>query len=141
MLRRVAPAFMTIAVMLFVANCSSDSNPTDSGGTGDETPSFAADILPILTTSCAKSPCHDETASAGLRLTSAVAYSNLVDVISSEDNSKKRIDPGDAQNSYLIMKLEGRQTVGERMPRGEAALPSSQIQLIRTWIDDGAPNN
>ena len=50
---------------------------------------------------------------------------------------------GDAENSYLVHKLEGRaDIVGQRMPRTSGPfLTEGQISIIRRWIDQGAQNN
>jgi hypothetical protein len=47
--------------------------------------------------------------------------------------------PGDPDHSLLIQKLEGTQTVGQRMPRGGPFLDQSTIDVIRQWITNGAP--
>ena len=49
--------------------------------------------------------------------------------------------PGDAQGSYLVKKLEGRHPIGARMPALYDPRPQSEIDVIRTWIDEGARNN
>jgi len=38
------------------------------------------------------------------------------------------------------MKLEGRQTVGTKMPQG-GSLASNSLQNIKNWINKGAKNN
>jgi hypothetical protein len=75
-----------------------------------------------------------------LRLTSPDAYANLVGVPSSQ-RTLMRVAPNDSANSYLIHKLEGRaDIVGHRMPPAPV-LSSEDVQTIRRWIDQGAPNN
>jgi hypothetical protein len=49
--------------------------------------------------------------------------------------------PGNAEDSYLVVKLEGRQTIGQRMPLGRAPLDSIDMGNLRNWIDRGAKNN
>ena len=50
--------------------------------------------------------------------------------------------PNDAENSYLIHKLDGRAgMVGDLMPVGAAALSTAQIDVIKQWINAGAANN
>ena len=51
--------------------------------------------------------------------------------------------PGNANNSYLVMKLEGAASItGLRMPRnGPPFLTDAQVQMIRAWITAGAANN
>ena len=53
-----------------------------------------------------------------------------------------RVAPNDAENSYLIHKLEGRASIsGNRMPRDGPFLTIEEIAVIRSWIDMGAANN
>jgi hypothetical protein len=88
--------------------------------------------------------CHNAVGSRfnGLDLSPAVSYGNLVNVASTGKAGAVRVIPGDAENSYLIHKLEGRSTIaGVRMPLGGPFLESGQIQVIERWIEIGAPNN
>ena len=52
-----------------------------------------------------------------------------------------RVAPGDADNSYLIQKLEGNASVGGQMPLGGTPLPPDQINTVRQWIIDGATDD
>jgi hypothetical protein len=51
------------------------------------------------------------------------------------------IVPGKADSSNLIKKLSPNPPFGDRMPQGGPYLPDSTIQMIRTWINQGAKNN
>jgi hypothetical protein len=104
--------------------------------------SFSADVQPIFSRSCAKSGCHAGAGvQQGLSLESGKSYTLLVGVASMEDPSLKRVDPGRSDLSYLIDKLEGT-GLGDRMPLGGPPfLPDAEVQLIKDWIDQGAPNN
>lgn len=55
------------------------------------------------------------------------------------------VQPGNAAASYLYVKISSATPcAGARMPRGEFAsvpLPDCQIDLIKRWIDSGAPND
>jgi hypothetical protein len=83
--------------------------------------------------------CHlGATAPQGLRLDAANSYALLVGVTSAQEPPLVRVQPGNPGNSYLIRKLEGTQTVGDRMPLNLTPLPASDIQVIRQWIQDGA---
>ncbi|MGD9347217.1 MAG: hypothetical protein PVH84_15230 [Candidatus Aminicenantes bacterium] len=136
---------LIICASVFLYQCGSDSNPnspsTPETDTPIENPSFSQDIQSIFNTSCATSGCHNSVAEAGLNLLQSEAYSNIVNVDSTQVPSKKRVLPNDAQNSYLVEKIEGRQSVGSRMPLNRSALSSTQIQNIRNWINQGAQNN
>lgn len=50
--------------------------------------------------------------------------------------------PGQGAESIIILKLRGEANFGDRMPKPPApALTESTIDLIETWIDEGALNN
>jgi hypothetical protein len=104
-------------------------------------PAFGADIQEIFDRrGCTASGCHGSAQSAGLDLRSGSAYGSLVNVQASSEPIV-RVIPNDAQNSYLVIKLEGRQSVGAQMPRGGSPLDTIDMRNIRNWIDTGAPNN
>ncbi len=119
----------------------------DYGDNGNEPetpisdPSFSNHIQPIFTNNCALGGCHNSTAQEGLNLSQGVAYSNIVNVASTQVPASMRVLPGDAANSYLVKKIEGTQTVGVRMPKDRSALSSVSIQNIKNWINRGAKNN
>ena len=76
-------------------------------------------------------------------LTSAAnSFANLVSTSSLQEPLLDRVTPGDADNSYLIHKLEGVDAGGQpittnQMPPG-SALSQATIDVIRQWIDAGA---
>jgi hypothetical protein len=49
--------------------------------------------------------------------------------------------PGNSAQSLLIRKLSATPPFGARMPFGGAPLPDSTIQIIKSWIDQGALDN
>jgi hypothetical protein len=51
------------------------------------------------------------------------------------------IIPGNSAQSLLVQKLSASPPFGEQMPLGGTPLPDASIQLIRTWIDQGAKDN
>ena len=105
-------------------------------------PAFGANIQEIFNRiGCSDSTCHGAALSANMDLRSGAAYENLVNVVSFSDAAFMRVSPNDAQNSYIVMKLEGRQTVGDRMPLNRAILDAIDLTNIRNWINTGAPNN
>jgi hypothetical protein len=103
---------------------------------------FSADVQPIFTRSCAKFGCHaGAIVQQGLSLEEGKSYGNIVGVPSMEDPSLMRVNSGMSDLSYLVLKIEGK-GLGDRMPAdGPPYLPDAEIQLIRDWIDQGAPNN
>ena len=49
---------------------------------------------------------------------------------------------GDAQNSNMIILMEGRADPSISMPHGaDQQIAEQEIQIIRSWIDQGAKNN
>jgi hypothetical protein len=134
-------ALPALAMMLLYCCGSNSSTNTTTPSTAKDDPSFAGDIQPIFTANCVSSGCHGGTASAELTLLQGQSYVNVVNVASTEDASKKRILPNDATNSYLVMKIEGRQTSGARMPFGGSPLNNTDIQNIKNWVNKGAKNN
>jgi len=143
MLRKNALWFCLFSVLILSVSYCDGTSPTQTETPNPikEDPSFSQDIQPIFTSSCAVSNCHNATAQAGLVLLQGQAYNNIVNVNSTQDPSKKRVNPENANNSYLVIKIEGRQTTGGRMPLGGAALSNTQIQNIKNWINRGAKNN
>ena len=107
----------------------------------DATCSVPPEVQTIITSQCA--PCHTTGSSGGLKLDPAdVGYTALVNHNASAAacNSRVRVVPGDAVNSYLIAKLRNTPGIcGLPMPRNRAALPEEQIQTIEAWIN-GLPH-
>jgi hypothetical protein len=115
-------------------------------------PTFASiqrDILEAADASgrAACTNCHTDVGgrnpSGGLNLRHDLAYAALVNVASRNKAGAIRVIPGDADNSYIIHKLEGRSDiVGERMPRtGGPYLTEGQMTIIKRWIATGANND
>jgi len=86
--------------------------------------------------------CHNTrfaSVNGGLDLSHDAAYASLVGVPSGAKPGAVRVVPGDAGNSYLIHKLEGRSgIVGLRMPISGPYLTTGQIAVIQRWIELGA---
>ena len=106
--------------------------------------SFATQIQPLLTANCTGNACHDAMVPAeGLNLTAAASYGELVNKPSGQCSAYKLVEPTAPERSYVVMKLSagGPCFIGTRMPKAAMALSSTQIQLVRDWIYNGAPNN
>lgn len=126
--------------------------------------SFADDVMPIFEAKCNSASCHGSpsTPDADLFLGNASGndedtilevYGELVNVDGSNALGMFRVDPGDPENSWLMVKLDGDMSCpqaqpfcagscGQRMPRGAGAmpLPDSELDIIRSWIANGAPS-
>ena len=74
-----------------------------------------------------------------MNLTSAAtSFASLVNVLAVTGGGIDRVEPGNPNQSYLVHKIEGTQTVGVRMPAGGAPLDAATIAAIRLWITNGA---
>ncbi len=95
----------------------------------------------LFTPNCAVSGCHSGGSSPlGLDLSNDNSYANLVNIASVQQPGKLRVEPGDADNSYLVQKLRGDSGItGERMPRDGARLDQALIDSLVQWINNGAP--
>jgi hypothetical protein len=134
---------------LVAAACGGSSSPaapsgSTGGGSGSTAVTFSTLQTQIFSVSCTS--CHTDagrTPAGGLNLTPGSSYGALVNVASSEKAGAVRVIPGDPENSYLVQKLRGDAgIVGLRMPRsGPPFLTDDQVNLVKQWIQQGAPNN
>jgi len=99
-----------------VSNCSPDSVY------------FVNEIMPIISSNCTMSGCHDNVTHAdGVNLTT---YAKIMQYVS----------PGNATNSKLYKVII--KTDGDRMPPAPMApLTADQKAKIQKWINQGAKNN
>ncbi|MGC4057612.1 MAG: hypothetical protein QM743_05745 [Chitinophagaceae bacterium] len=79
---------------------------------------WSADIQPMVQASCAKSGCHDASASAGINLTTYSGAKSIVD-----------------DGRFLRVIEDG------SMPQGASKWDDCSINKLRRWINNGASNN
>ncbi|MEO8604980.1 MAG: hypothetical protein ABI629_20600 [bacterium] len=95
---------------------------------------------------CLSAGCHNSQAVAGgLNLSPGASYDALVNVLS--DNTVAQADglvrakPFAPTESFLLIKVTAPSAgEGGRMPLGMQALSADDIDLIRNWLIQGAPN-
>jgi hypothetical protein len=97
---------------------------------------------------CTEQICHGSGAEGDLDLRADVAYDNLIEVLSSQ-SSDDRVEPGEADRSLLWLKLAaktdpgqippGKQVPGSPMPQIGNPLSKDELELVRLWIYNGAP--
>ena len=143
--------FLLSAVcVLALANTACDEKLSSiTGPTPDLSPSFSSIQRTIFNATdpsgrLACVQCHTEgrPLTGNLLLTEGRSYQQLVGRASTGKRGETLVIPGDPDNSYLVKKLEGRDIVGERMPRSNGPfLTEGQIRVIRRWITEGAANN
>lgn len=99
-------------------------------------PSFRHDVKPILQGNCVE--CHHPGGQgykqSGLDMTT---YEGLM----KGTRYGRVVIPGDAFSSNLVVLIEGRADPSISMPFHKSPLGDDQIEIIKRWIDSGAPNN
>ena len=142
-------AIVVVAALTSLAGCGGGSGegldengrPLASGG-GPVVlqPTLASIQANVFSPSCAIPGCHGGgSVQQGLRLDPGFSATNLINVVSPRDANLIRVVPGNPNASFIIQKLEGRQTLGDRMPQFGPYLPQPTIDVIRQWIQLGAP--
>ena len=137
--------YLPLLIALILIGCSSDADNGMITGPVTEEPdnqtptvvSFSMQVQPIFAASCGGSGCHVGGSASGVNLASwsATMASN------GSQYGGPSVVAGSAAISPLVDKLGSSPRFGSRMPLGRAALTSSQIASISSWINDGAPNN
>ena len=141
--------FLLVLMMFALSSCkhqpqvlpldpnSGTENPgggNGGGGTNNCDPNvvyFEQQILPLIVSNCAKSGCHTTADHEdGIILNS---YNTIM--------SDGEIDPGNPGNSELYEAITETDPDDIMPPPPHSPLTSSQITLIRTWIQQGAQNN
>lgn len=97
---------------------TSTSSVNDTGSCSLDTVYFVQTVLPMLTSSCAQSGCHQGILDN---------YRGIMSIVS----------PGQPGESDLISITSS----GRMPPRGYTALTAAQIAQLSTWISQGAKNN
>ena len=98
--------------------------------TGTETVSFKNDVAPILLQNCAS--CHG----FGDRPSGRFDLASFSAMMRGGENGPP-ILPGNPDESFLVKKLLGTGG-GQRMPRGRDPLDDAQMEIVTTWIQEGA---
>lgn len=147
-MRQVVTAALAAAFSMAAAGCD-ESISSLAGPTPNLRPTFSSIRTEIFQNGDSSGrvaciQCHNPGGrlfTGGLDLATD-PYTSLVGVASRDNPGAVRVVPGDAENSYLLHKIEGRQgIVGLQMPRLGPPLTSGQIEIIRRWIAEGARND
>jgi hypothetical protein len=112
---------------------SGSDNELKPNETSMDTNSLRENAASIFRLNCAW--CHGgKKPKKNMRLEPGVWEKSIINVPSSERESLKIVDPGEPENSYLLMKIRGdRSILGDQMPPG-FPLNNREIQIIRQWI-------
>ena len=110
------------------------ASATPHGNAGIAEASFADDIMPIFRESCTS--CHGELDENGFPYTEAgLSLMTYEDMMKGSEFGSV-IEPGNPDDSYLLEMVAN----GDMPDEGDP-LSVEQIELIRTWIAEGAENN
>jgi hypothetical protein len=138
-----------LAIVASAAACD-ESLPTSPSPTPTLEPTFSSIQRNIFDAGDANGRpacvgCHTnvgQVPGGGLVLLASVSYGNLVNRASVQQSSVLRVAPNNPDASYLVRKISGTPGInGLRMPLNGPYLTNEQIQVIRTWIQQGAQNN
>jgi len=77
---------------------------------------FSTDVFPLITNKCATAGCHDGTASGGM------IFQNYTQISSAKD------------------RINVRAVIEKSMPEN-GSLTAAEINILKCWIENGAPNN
>lgn len=120
-----------LLLLIFWAGCKDMGTDVEESPPATATVSFAQRVLPIFQRNGC-SACHG--GSGGLDV-------GTVAELLAGGSHGPAVVPGQADNSNLIKKLLSSPPFGVRMPQGGPYLPDSTVNVLRTWINEGAQNN
>lgn len=126
------------SVLLLAAACSeANKGGSDTADAGEPGEGTFCEVRDIFDASCVAG-CHSASAKAGDLDLETDAHAALVG-ISSAYAGRTLVVAGDAEGSFLLVKLEGTQAgdEGDEMPPG-SVLSDAKIETVRRWIDGGA---
>ena len=102
--------------------------PPITGSTcSPDTVYFTNTILPLLTSYCAMTGCHNGISGGDAGDYTLNTYSGIMKIVSA----------GNASNSKLVSVINS----GSMPPRSHTAISASQLADITAWINQGASNN
>jgi len=143
----ITPTRRAAAAVLFALSAASPALAQDSctGEGADSTWELIQQAV-FEAGSCTNQICHGSIAAGGLDLRPEVAYANLVDVASATVNDIRLVFPGEKDRSLLWLNLAAKTLPDlwraplRAMPLDPVpALTEDQLELIRLWIESGAP--
>lgn len=137
-------AFLLLSISVFstmaMVSCQHDpfqqpidpETPTTTGSCDPDSVYFQNQILPILVSNCTESGCHNTLdRTEGVVLDS---YQNLITTV--ENATQNDLHENKLMRAILETELD------ERMPPlPKSALSQEQINLLKTWLAQGALNN
>ena len=118
-LSRTTFVLSLIMVSFYLVSCKKEA--VDIFDCSGLTPTYTADIKPILDASCAKSGCHNAaTAKKGVNLSTFASASSV------------------SQEARFLGAIQHKQGYA-KMPDDGPKLPDAQVELLTCWVQAGSP--
>lgn len=136
--RQKLPGLLLALLVLLGVACGGTSG---SQFASNPTEITIADIQSrIFTPRCATAGCHiTGVAAFDMVLSEGLSASNTINVVSGQNSSFLRIEPGNSTDSYLYMKVTADPRIGgDPMPNQGGPLSAADLELLQNWIDEGA---
>jgi WD40 repeat protein len=109
--------------------------PCPARGDDPAAPTYERDIKPLFASRC--TACHRASNRNNLDISGGLALDSLEGILAGTPRDKVVV-PGNAKQSELVRRLSD-QDEDRRMPRDDEPLAEGQQELVRRWIDAGAP--
>lgn len=109
------------------SNTGSNTGSSSGNGCSADTIYFTQSVLPLLTSSCAQTGCHNGQTRGDAGEYTLNTYTGI----------RQLVQPGNAGRSRLISIISS----GEMPPSGYTALSADQIAMLSKWINQGAADN
>lgn len=147
-----------VVAVVALSGCSGDAPSSGGRGTAENAatsnlaPAKFSEIYPLMFPRESKPQCNnchgrpaDEVGNGNLDMGTdpASAYAALVGKKTPgvKCGTGVLVLPGDPGSSLFLQKLSPNPPCGDRMPVGGAPLADAQLDMIRSWIAAGAPND
>ncbi len=136
-MKPLLPSLLLVAGTMLLPACKDmgtgpvESPPAPPAPSSGTTVSYRNDILPVLENAGCVG-CHGGTSGLTVGSVAGLLRGGL---------HGPAVIPGKADSSNIVRKISPNPPFGDRMPQGGPYLSSATIQLIRTWIDQGAKDN
>jgi len=132
----------------WLAGCGGDAATTTAPPATSSSPTFERIQKQVFDVSCTSSSCHSSVGQAGnLVLEDGKSYDNLINDTPSNPvaghGGMMRVMPGRPDMSLLYAKVTTnlQSGMGVSMPYSAAPLPTETTDIIKAWIEAGAPKD
>ena len=141
MLLRLRRLSLLLTAALLWASCGGDDStvgPDERAVEGSRTEATLAEVSEVFAVSCTFSGCHSGEQPAGDLSLEGDFAARIVGVASEQRSGFLLVEPGNPDESYLLLKVRGDdEIISQQMPPGNP-LPAEQVEIIRAWIASGA---